>query len=122
MAQGLLKATRLPLSCSRGAMFVALTAADSTLPRVRLDTGCSRSLCWSPPADSALRGLWRDGKTIKVDVNFGSKAMTDIPSDVYRRPLFSGGDGLLGTALLSRFDSIWIDAIHNRITFDTLGD
>jgi hypothetical protein len=116
------QAIRLPLSRSRGAMFVEVSAADSTLQRVRLDTGCSRSLCWSPPADSSLRGLWRDGKTIKVDVNLGSLVMADVPSDVYRQPLFSGEDGLLGTALLSRFHSIWIDAVNNRITFDTVLD
>ena len=103
-------------------MFVELSAADSKLQRVRLDTGCCRSLCWSPPGDSTLRGRWRDGKTIKVDINFGSLIMTDIPSDVYRQPLFSGEDGLLGTALLSRFGSIWIDAVNNYITFDTVRD
>lgn len=116
------QATRLPLSRSRGAMFVELTAADSRLERVRLDTGCCRSLCWSPPGGSSLRSLWRDGKTLNIDVNFGPLVMTDIPSDVYRRPLFAGEDGLLGTALLSRFDSVWIDAVNNRITFDTVRD
>ncbi|MEY3897122.1 MAG: hypothetical protein RLZZ214_2643, partial [Verrucomicrobiota bacterium] len=116
------QATRLPLSRSRGAMFVELTAADSRLQRVRLDTGCCRSLCWSPPGGSALRSLWHDGKTINIDVNFGPLVMADIPSDVYHRPLFAGEDGLLGTALLSRFDSVWIDAVNNRITFDTVRD
>jgi hypothetical protein len=116
------RATRLPLSRSRGAMFVELTAADSRLQRVRLDTGCCRSLCWSPPGGSSLRCLWRDGKTMNIDVNFGPLVMIDIPSDVYRRPLFAGEDGLLGTALLSRFDSVWIDAVNNRITFDTVRD
>lgn len=116
------QATRLLLSSSRGAMFVELTAADSRLQRVRLDTGCCRSLCWSPPGDSALRSLWHDGKTLNIDVNFGPLIMSDIPSDVYHRPLFAGEDGLLGTALLSRFDSVWIDTVNNRITFDTLRD
>ncbi len=112
------RATHLPLSRSRGAMFVGIRAADSSLDRVRLDTGCCRSLCWSPPDGSSLKGFWRDGKTVKVDVTLGSLAMNDVPTDVYRRPLFVGEDGLLGTALLSRFDAVWIDSANNRITFD----
>lgn len=114
------QSTRLSLSRHRGAMFVELTAADSTLQRVRLDTGCSRSLCWSPPEGTSPSGFWRSGKTMKVDVNFGSLVMSDVPTDVYRKPLFAGEDGLLGTGLLSRFDSVWIDAVNNRITFDTV--
>jgi len=113
-------ATGLPLSRGRGGLFVGLTAANSSLRRVRLDTGCCRSLCWSPPEGSSLKGFWRDGKTMKVDVNLGSLAMNDVPSEVYRQPLFAGEDGLLGTALLSRFDSVWIDSLNNRITFETL--
>ena len=114
------QATRLPLSRGQGAMFVGLTVADSPLRRVRLDTGCSRSLCWTPPGGSPLRGLWRNGKTTKVDVNFGSLVMSGVPTEVYRQPLFTGEDGLLGTALLCRFNSIWIDSVNNHITFDTI--
>jgi hypothetical protein len=116
------KATRLPLSRDHGAIFVGLTAADSRLPRVRLDTGCNRFLCWSPPAGSPLRGLWSSGKTLKVDVNFGPLVVSSVPTDVYRQPLFAGEDGLLGTALLSRFDSIWIDTVNHHITFDAVRD
>jgi hypothetical protein len=114
------RATRLRLSRNRDGMFVELKAADSLLRRVRLDTGCCRALCWSPPGNSSHRVLWRDGGVKHVDVNFGSLVLADIPSDVYRRPLFAGEDGLLGTGLLSRFDSVWIDASNNRIAFDTL--
>lgn len=114
-------ATRLPLSRGRDGMFVRLTAGDSSLQRVRLDTGCSRSLCWSPPAGSSLQGT-RDGKTLKADVNLGSLVMSNVPTDVYRRPLFEGEDGLLGTALLSRFESIWIDSVNNRISFESIRD
>ena len=116
------QATQLPLSRGRGAMFVGLTAGDSSLRRVRLDTGCSRSLCWSPPDGSSPRGFWSDGKTMKVDVNLGALVMADVPTDVYREPLFAGEDGLLGTALLSRFESVWIDAVNNRIAFETVRD
>ncbi|MES2921182.1 MAG: aspartyl protease family protein [Verrucomicrobiota bacterium] len=115
-------ATKLALSRDGGAMFVGLTAGNATLRRVRLDTGCSRSLCWSPPKGSSLGGIWSDGKTMKVDVNLGTLAMADVPTDVYRQPLFAGEDGLLGTALLSRFDSVWIDGVNNRIAFDTVRD
>lgn len=114
-------ATRLPLSRGRDGMFVGLTAGDSSLQRVRLDTGCSRSLCWSPPAGSSLLGS-RDGKTLKTDVNFGSLVMADVSTDLYRKPLFAGEDGLLGTALLSRFESIWIDSVNHRITFESIRD
>lgn len=112
-------ATWLSLSQSRDGLFVGLSAGDSTLPRVRLDTGCNRSLCWSPPASSTLRGS-RAGKPLKIDVNFGTLVMSDVPTDLYRRPLFAGEDGLLGTALLSRFDSVWIDAVNNRISFESI--
>lgn len=116
-----LNATRLPLSRGRDGMFVGLTAGDSFLQRVRLDTGCSRSLCWSPPAGSSHRGT-RDGKTLKTDVNLGSFVMSDVHTDAYRRPLFASEDGLLGTALLSRFESVWIDSINNRISFGAIRD
>jgi hypothetical protein len=112
-------ATRLPLARGRDGMFVGLTAGDSFLQRVRLDTGCSRSLCWSPPAGSSHRGT-RDGKALKADVNFGSLVMSDVHTDAYRRPLFAGEDGLLGTALLSRFESVWIDSVNNRISFEPI--
>lgn len=115
------RATRLRLSRNRGGMFVELKAADSLLRRVRLDTGCCRALCWSPPQGSSQRVVWRDGGVRRVDVNFGSLVVADIPSDVYRRPLFDGEDGLLGTGLLSRFDSVWIDARNNRIAFESAG-
>lgn len=114
-------ATRLPLSRGRDGMFVELTAGDSSLQRVRLDTGCSRSLCWSPPAGSSHPGS-RNGKSLKTDVNFGSLVMSDISTDVYRQPLFAGEDGLLGTALLSRFDSVWIDSVNHRISFESIRD
>jgi len=116
-------ATSLPLTRSRGAMFIGLTAADSPLLRVRLDTGCCRSLCWTPPNESSfLRKGWRNGKTMKVDVNLGCLIMNDVPTDVYRQPLFAGEDGLLGTAFLSRFDSVWIDSVNHRIAFETAMD
>lgn len=112
-------AIRLPLSRGHDGMFVGLSAGDSSLPRVRLDTGCNRSLCWSPPAGSSLRGS-RAGKSLKIDVNIGSLVMPDVPTDLYRRPLFTGEDGLLGTALLSRFDSVWIDSVNHRISFESI--
>jgi len=114
-----LGSTRLPLEQSGGAMFVGLTAGNALLPRVRLDTGCSRSLCWSPPDGSLLRGYWRDGQSKTIEVNFGPRVMAEVATDLYRRPLFVGEDGLLGTALLSRFDSVWIDSIQHRITFES---
>jgi hypothetical protein len=114
-------ATHLPLIRGRDGMFVGLTAGDSSLRRVRLDTGCARSLCWSPPTGSALRGS-RNGKSMITDVNFGSLVMSDVSTDLYRKPLFPGEDGLLGTALLSRFESVWIDSINHRISFESIRD
>ncbi len=113
-------AIQLPLSGGRGGMFVGITADDHSLPRVRLDTGCRRSLCWTPTGGSALPVFWRDGKTMKVDVNLGSLIVSAVPSDVYRRPLFAGEDGLLGTGLLSRFDSVWIDSVNQWVAFERL--
>jgi predicted aspartyl protease len=110
-------AAKVPLFRSGGAMFVRLSAAGSPLQRVRLDTGCNRSLCWSPPADSSLGRIWSDGKTMKADVQLGALVVADVPSDVYRKPLFAGEDGLLGTAFLSRFGSVWIDAVNGRVAF-----
>lgn len=112
-------ATRLPLLRGRDGMFVGLSAGDASLPRVRLDTGCNRSLCWSPPTGSSLRGS-RAGKSVKTDLNFGSLVISDVPTDLYRRPIFAGEDGLLGTALLSRFETVWIDSINHRISFESI--
>lgn len=111
------EAVRLPLSRGRDGMFVSLRVGDLSLPRVRLDTGCCRALCWSPPRGSQLRGS-RGGKTFRAEVNFGPLILPDVATDVYRKPLFAGEDGLLGNELLSRFESIWIDSIDNWIFFD----
>jgi hypothetical protein len=108
---------RLPLSRSADGFFVPLKAKDASLARVRVDTGCSRSLCWTPP-EGAIRGLWGNGKTHKTAVRFGDLVVDEVSTDLYRQPLFPGEDGLLGTALLSRFESVWIDAINRRIVFD----
>jgi hypothetical protein len=59
---------------------------------------------------------------LKTDVNFGSLVMPDVSTDAYRQPLFAGEDGLLGTALLSRFESIWIDSVNHRVTFESNQD
>ena len=80
---------------------------------------CSRSLCWTPP-EGAVRGFWGEGKTHKTAVHFGDHVIHEVPTDLYRRPLFPGEDGLLGTALLSRFESVWIDAAKRQIVFDPL--
>ena len=111
-------AIQLPLTQSGGGLFVSLTAAGSRLSRIRLDTGCCRALCWTPPASSTFRS----GKTTKVDVGLGSHIIPAIPTDVYRRPLFPNEDGLLGTALLARFDSVRIDCVRNRIAFEGEAD
>ncbi len=111
-------AIQLPLTRSADGIFLRLTAAGSPLARVRLDTGCCRSLCWTPPAPS---GFFRNGKTTRIDVKLGWLIMPSVPTDVYRRPLFPNEDGLLGTALLARFDSVWIDSIRNRIAFEGTG-
>lgn len=110
-------AIQLPLTRRHDGIFLSLTAAGSPLTRVRLDTGCSRSLCWTPPGPSGFR----NGKTTRIDVQLGSRLMPSVPTDVYRRPLFPNEDGLLGTALLARFDSVWIDSIRNRIAFEGSG-
>lgn len=116
------QATLLPLVRSDGAMFVGVNAGGSPLRRVRLDTGCCRSLCWTPPDGSSPVNPWKDGKTMKVDVRLGPLVMAGIPTDVYRQPLFAGEDGLLGTALLGRFDSVWIDSVNDRIAFGKVID
>ena len=112
---------RLPLSRGTDGFFVPLKAKDASLARVRVDTGCSRSLCWTPP-ERSIRGLWGNGKTHKTAVHFGNLVVPEVSTDLYRQPLFPGEDGLLGTALLSRFESVWIDAAKRQIVFDPAGD
>ena len=55
-------------------------------------------------------------------MELGSRIIPAIPTDVYRRPLFPNEDGLLGTALLARFDSVRIDCVRNRIAFEGEAD
>ena len=110
-------AVRVPMKRSDGAFFVTLDAGESRLTRVRLDTGCNRSLCWTPPLNA--RGFWRDGATSKIDVGLGSTIIPAVAADIYREPLFAGEDGLLGLGFLSRFDSVWIDAVNGRVIFES---
>ncbi|MGL4398302.1 MAG: hypothetical protein ACRCXD_00410, partial [Luteolibacter sp.] len=64
----------------------------------------------------------RNGKTIRTEVSLGSLTVPDVATDVYRKPLFAGEDGLLGTALLDRFEAVWIDGVNHWIVFDTIRD
>lgn len=113
------KSTLIPLRRDRGALFVKVHAADVTLSRVRLDTGCRHSLCWAPDGSGTVSRPWRNGSSKTIPLRLGSAALPEIQTRTYRHALISGEDGLLGNGFLTRFDAIWIDASAGHLVLES---
>lgn len=106
----------LPLARNRHAICVEARVDGVTLPMVRVDTGCVRSLCWSPPRGE--RRPWRSVVEREVVVVLGTREWKFDDSQVFREPRFPGEDGLLGMGALARFQTVWIDMQRGRLVLE----
>ncbi len=113
----------IPIQMHGGSPCVSVTLGDSTtLPKVRIDTGCNHPLHWSPiPVDREQGGGGGGGdrKTIgssprrmraaRADVVLGGIRIGKVATTRHSRPIFPGEQGLLGNTLLARFGVVTLD-------------
>jgi len=111
-------AVSLPLSRNYGSFCVSVIVDDISLPKVRLDTGCTLPLCWTLPKGSLLRAPRRDGARRKTNISLGRRRLSNQSTYLYRKPIFPGENGVLGNAVLAKFDRVWIDAVRNRVLLE----
>lgn len=111
-------AQTLPLKMSPGGMLVPVRINDSTPEWVRLDTGCASALQWVagnvPPETRTTRiAVALAPFTIPVtrtSLSIGDARFEGVPTDLQEKEIFPGEKGLLGNGLLSRFQTVTINA------------
>ncbi|MFV1979436.1 MAG: retroviral-like aspartic protease family protein [Myxococcota bacterium] len=108
----------LPIRWNGGAMCVSVGIETVNLPSVRVDTGCTGALHWSPVDTPAPKSASKSiglsihrGRRHKTEVFLGTHTIERVRTARFPRAFFSGENGLLGNALLSRFN----------VTFDAPG-
>ena len=113
----------LPLKVRPCGMLVPVQINDSTRQWVRLDTGCASALQW---VTSSVRP---EGCTKRVAValtsfsvpvtqttlTLGAVRFEAVPTDLQGEAIFPGERGLLGNGVLSRFETVTIDAIRKEV-------
>jgi hypothetical protein len=113
----------LPLKVRPCGMLVPIQVNNSTLQWVRLDTGCASALQW------VTGSVWPEACTKRVAValtsfpvpvtqttlTLGAVRFEQVPTDLQEREIFPGEKGLLGNGMLSRFQTVTIDAKGKRV-------
>jgi hypothetical protein len=113
----------LPLQVHGGALRVPISVAYGPRLWVRLDTGCAGALHWvnaALPPDQYTPHVAVGLAPLNVpithtSVQLGSISFPSVPTGVHEKEIFTGEAGLLGNELLSRFNSITIDARAGRV-------
>jgi hypothetical protein len=104
-------------------MLVPIQINNSRLQWVRLDTGCASALQW------VTASVRPEGCTKRVAVALTSFSVPvtkttltlatlrfeGVPTDLQAKEVFPGERGLLGNGLLSRFQTVTIDAKGKRV-------
>ena len=110
-------ATVLELKRNYGALCIPVTANGIELEMVRVDTGCAKGLCWTPPQGSNERRplLPASNSRRKAAVKIGKHEFDKVDSLVFWERIFPGEDGLLGNDVLRRFEVVRIDSRGGRI-------
>jgi hypothetical protein len=107
----------IPISLRGDSACVRVSVGDRPAEWMRVDTGCDSALEWAGnlgggnktrPSFATARGSQR---RIRADVTLGSESLHDVAIGLHDHPLFAGEAGLVGNALLSRY----------QITFDLAG-
>jgi Aspartyl protease len=113
----------LPLKVRPCGMLVPVQINGSKLQWVRLDTGCASALQW------VTASVRPEGCTKRVAValtsfsvpvtqttlRLGSVRFEAVPTDLQGMAIFPGEKGLLGNGVLSRFQTVTIDAKRKEV-------
>jgi hypothetical protein len=113
----------LPLRVRHGALLVPVSVNGARPQWARLDTGCAPGLQWvaedAEPAGRKARvavGLSRMSVGVTSSrVQLGRGCFEGVATDLHKAAIFPGEAGLLGNGLLSRFESVTVDAKSNRL-------
>lgn len=117
----------LPLEIRPGGLRV--NACVNGIPgRFRIDTGCATALQWvtgKAPLEGCSNTVAVGLTTVDIPqtqttLELGGQTFTNVPTGIHRKPIFPGEAGLLGDGLLSRFDSLTIDARSGRLILGRL--
>jgi hypothetical protein len=113
----------LPMDVRHCGIRVQARVNDGSPQWMRLDTGCVSALEWVTrkvkSADCGAKvavGLTEISiPQITTTVDLGSSRFGDVPTGLHRKPIFPGESGLLGMGLLSRFQTVTIDAPSKQL-------
>lgn len=108
----------LPLKVRPCGMIVPVQINTSTPQWVRLDTGCASALQWvagSVRPEGCTKRVVVALTSFSVPVTqttltLGAIRFEQVPTDLQEKEIFPGERGLLGNGLLSRFQTVTIDA------------
>jgi hypothetical protein len=113
----------LPLKVRPCGILVPVQINNSTPQWVRLDTGCASALQWVTggihPAECTRRvAVALTSFSLPVTestLSLGSLRFEGVSTDLLAKEIFPGEKGLLGNGLLSRFQTVTIDAKGKRV-------
>ena len=106
----------ISLRVRHGALQVPVHVNDGPERWVRLDTGCASGLQWvAGGAEGHAQRIAVALTQVPVEeawsrVQLGSTRFESVVTDLHRQTIFAGEAGLLGNGLLSRFESVIVDA------------
>ncbi len=117
------KGVVVPLKARQGSLRVAVRVEGGAPQWFRVDTGCSSSLQWvhsrTPTREASSQpafGLVSSSiAQTQTSLQLGGVRFEGVATGLHDKPLFAGEAGLVGNGLLSRFDSVTIDAIAGRV-------
>ena len=113
----------------RGSGICATARINGGNPQcLRVDTGCATALQWVTTSVPLKRC------PIKVDIglaklnisqtqttlSLGDQIFHNVPTGLHRKAFFKGEAGLLGNGLLSRFKTVTLNAVSNRLILSGL--
>ena len=112
------KQDMLPLRVRHGALLTPVRVNGSRPQWVRLDTGCAPGLqrvadgtTSQPHARRVAVGLAKlSVGVVSSRVQLGATCFERVATDLHKKAIFPGEAGLLGNGLLSRFESVTVDA------------
>jgi aspartyl protease len=115
----------LPLKIRPCGMLVSVRINDARPQWVRLDTGCASALQWVTGSIRPEQCTRRVAvaltpfsiPTTKTTLTVGAVRFEGVPTDLQKKEVFPGEKGLLGNGLLSRFQTVTIDAKRKEVVF-----
>jgi hypothetical protein len=113
----------LPLKVRPCGMLVPVQINNSKPQWVRLDTGCASALQWvtasvRPEACTKRVAVALTSFSIPVTqttLTLGTVRFEQVPTDLQEKEIFPGEKGLLGNGVLSRFQTVTIDAKGRKV-------